>query len=154
MRQVARVGLVVAACLIGCDRAEPRPQAPIETRKAEELAWAREKAEAFLRTLIINPEDTDTLSWITGGNLDKDWWKGADGKENKTHYVKVLNKVGGPDGATGWEIKSEAIAPDKDETLFRGVVMGQKRSTGFTLAVGKEADGKWRVTAFSVEQAF
>ena len=166
MRQAAIFGLIVAFAISGCNRpdssrqelpetrkADSTPPAPAGTRKAEELVWARTKAEAFLRALIPNPAaSSELLADMTGGTLKKQWYVGGN-SDNNTSFVHIIGAVGGPDGVSAWEINSERIAPDKDEALFQGLLKAPKESKRFTLAITKEADGKWRVSGLSVERA-
>lgn len=115
------------------------------TQKAAELKWARGIAEDFLdATLSREPDQAEVL---LGSDLKKII-------SPEQHSNEIRNWLADEVYNQGYRSKSlqiEEIAPDKDESQFKGILKGEKVEADFVLRLVKEKDsGKWRVNYFHI----
>lgn len=117
-----------------------------DSKKKSELAWAKEIATDFLNAGL---RGTGFLAEALATAEFKKTLRET-GQNSVTFLVSEVYDMG---SAESWAITSEAIAPDKDEALFRGAFRGKKGEATFALRVVKEKDnGKWRVGYFAPDQ--
>jgi hypothetical protein len=114
-----------------------------DTKKELELKWAKEVASDFLTAgLQHNYASAEAL-------VTADFKKAL--KEGNTSVTdRLSDAVANGGGAESWAMTYEAMAPDQDEALFRGVFKAKKGEAGFSVRVAKDHEsGKWRVCFFA-----
>jgi hypothetical protein len=143
--------LVVLAGIGGCSgstsKSDPeRKENTPDPRKEAELKWAREVAENFLNDIVAGK--WDNAAAVTSRNYTTKFGTGFNAVLGEMDGSLEGHKKG--QELTGWTISSQQIAPDLDETSFRGELKGHNRAGEFTLRVVKQKDNhKWRVEQFS-----
>ncbi len=104
----------IAACLFALIFISPAaPAAEGDSRKSNELAWARSVAEDFLDAALAG--QGEQAQQLMDSSL-----KEAFAKEGEHRLREWLNNSIAIHGYQQPEISSEAIAPDQDEALFKG----------------------------------
>ena len=103
-----------------------------------ELAWAKQTATDFIEAYLHGP-DTQAEQLLSP-ELHKMNKEGLQGQLLAAQNV----------GYRRAEVKSEVLAPARDEAVFRGELYTEKadRVADLTIRVTKGADGKWRVSFF------
>lgn len=137
----------IAACLFAIIFISPAaPAAEGDSKKSSELAWARSVAEDFLNAALAG--QGEQAQQLLDSSL-----KEAFAKEGEHRLREWLNNSIAIHGYQQPEIRSEAIAPDQDEAVFKGTFRKQQQPLQFTLRVVKDkASDKWRVTYFQFRE--
>jgi hypothetical protein len=125
----------------GCGRADqPHPASATNPGKggdaSADLKWAKDIVEAFF-TAVRDTEYSESTKLIGGG-------------EDYSNRVRQM-------GVKSWVIKSEEMAPGKNEASFRGTyvgsdtdVSGKTKEYEFLIRVVKQQDsGLWRINFIS-----
>jgi hypothetical protein len=118
-------------------------------RKANELRWAKGVAEDFLAAALAG--DDKAAASLIDATL-----KAAHAKDGETAFASWINNALAIQRYSNAAIKTETIAPDSDEAVFRGSMLRLEPNQiyDFSIRVVKEKEsGKWRVSMFRWSRA-
>lgn len=133
--------LQIAVASAGCGPTDRSPPAPVTDpgkggNASADLKWAKDVVEAFF-TAVRDGQDAEATKLIVGG-------------DDYSNRVRQM-------GVKSWLIKSEEMAPYKNEASFRGMyvgsdtdVPGKTKEYEFLIRVVKQQDsGLWRISFLS-----
>jgi hypothetical protein len=136
MRWYVAVAAGVAALVAAPLPAEEKDNAAPTQR------WARGVADDFWAAVLGPHNDFEQAAGLLSPELIQAIAKVT--PEGAPAYLQLLRLYRwGNNGAVTFDLTE--VAPDRSEVLFKGVVAGEVGKADFTMRVGKQPGGTWRV---------
>ena len=135
----------------------PKGGADQATLAPDELRWAKEVGDGYLRAAGLDFFSGEALAWATPRFRDR--LTTRDPNASKVVYFHY----------SSWEVTAREVSPGRDEVLFKGTVaatfkgrqapggdgsggsLGQTTTVPFTLRVVNAEGDRWRVDAMQFE---